>query len=147
MAYALDVNVLLYASDESSDKHQRARDFLLACAQDTELLCLGWLTVMSYLRMATHPAIFKKPLTQPEALRNVQGLINLPHVRLLSEGDGFWAAYCQVTQEVPARGNLVPDAHLAALLLTHGVKVLYTHDKDFRKFSQLQARDPFQAAG
>lgn len=55
---------------------------------------------------------------------------------------GFWNAYRTTTAEVPTRGNLVPDAHLAALLRQHGVKTLYTHDRDFLKFSFLDVRDP-----
>jgi predicted nucleic acid-binding protein len=47
-----------------------------------------------------------------------------------------------VTKNVPTRGNLVPDAHLAALLSQHGVVTLCTHDRDFRKFSFLDVRDP-----
>jgi len=61
----------------------------------------------------------------------------------LSEEEGFWEVYRVTTAEVPTRGNLVPDAHLAALLRHHGVKILYTHDRDFMKFSFLDVRDPF----
>jgi hypothetical protein len=50
-----------------------------------------------------------------------------------------------VTAAVPARGNLVPDAHLAALLLQHDVRVIYTNDRDFRKFDFLDTRNPFAA--
>ena len=63
--------------------------------------------------------------------------------RALNEEEGFWDAYREVTSQVPARGNLVPDAHLATILRQHGVKVLYTNDVDFRKFSFLEVRNPF----
>lgn len=59
----------------------------------------------------------------------------------------FWAVYQQVTGDVPTRGNLMPDAHLAAVLHQSGVGTLYTHDRDFRKFLFLEVRDPLAAAG
>ena len=97
---------------------------------------------MGYLRIATHPAIFNQPLLPDEAARNVDALLALPQVRTIGEADGFWQEYRALAAELPLRGNLVPDAHLAALLRQHGVKTLYTRDRDFRKFSGLNLRDP-----
>ena len=145
MSFSCDVNVLLYASDSSSPVHDRAQDFLKKAAAGGDLFCLGWPTVMSYLRIATHPGIFSAPLTPSEALRNVDALAALPHVRLLGEEDDFLDVYREVTGGFPVRGNLVPDAHLAALLKQHGVRTLYTRDGDFRKFPFLEVRDPFAA--
>jgi hypothetical protein len=143
VSYAVDVNVLLYAADEESPHHAEAREFLDRCAAGPEVCCFGWLTLMSYLRMATNPRIFARPLAPEAAERNVAALLDLPHVRTLAEQDGFWEVYRRVTGGLTARGNLVPDAHLAALLVQHGVTVLYTRDADFRKFQDLQVRDPF----
>jgi toxin-antitoxin system PIN domain toxin len=99
---------------------------------------------MSYLRIATHPGIFSAPLSPAEALANIEALAGLPHVRLLAEEDGFLEVYRSVAGAFPVRGNLVPDAHLAALLRQHGVRTLYTRDADFRKFAFLDVRDPFR---
>ena len=143
MSYSLDVNVLLYASDRSSDRHVRARRFVETCAAGPEILCLTWPTMMSYLRIATHPRIFSAPLSPDEAFGNISALVALPHVRAVSETDGFLDAYRHVAGEMPVRGNLVPDAHVAAILLQHGVRTLYTNDRDFRKFQSLDVRDPF----
>jgi len=143
VSYSLDVNVLLYASDQSSDRHLRARRFVESCAAGPEILCLTWPTLMSYLRIATHPRIFATPLSPDEALANVSALIGLPHVRAVSELDGFVDAYKQVAGETPVRGNLVPDAQVAAILLQHGVRTLYSNDRDFRKFQSIDLRDPF----
>lgn len=142
MSYAIDVNVLLYASDADSPLHHRASAFLRQCVSGREVFCLAWVSLMSYLRMATHPAIFSRPLAHEEAARNVEALLAVPHCRVISEEEGFWDRYREVTQDVPTRGNLVPDAHLAALLSQHGVVTLYTHDRDFRKFGFLDVRDP-----
>ena len=145
MSFSCDVNVLLYASDSASPVHARARAFLGEAAAAGDLLCLAWPTVMSYLRIATHPGIFSAPLSPAEALGNVDALVALPHVRLLSEDDGFLEVYREVSGSFPVRGNLVPDAHLAAILRQHGVRTLYTRDADFRKFGFLEVRDPFAA--
>ena len=144
MSYSLDVNVLLYASDRSSDRHARARSFVESCAAGPEILCLTWPTLMSYLRIATHPRIFSAPLSPDEALGNIMALINLPHVRALSELDGFLDAYKHMTGEMSLRGNLVPDAHVATILFQHGIRMLYTNDRDFRRFQSLDVRDPFK---
>jgi uncharacterized protein len=97
---------------------------------------------MSYLRMSTHPKLFGRPLSQAEAQANVDALVTLPHCKVISEADGFWDAYRSVTRDVPAKGNLVPDAHLATILSQHGVVTLFTHDRDFRKYTFLEVKDP-----
>lgn len=142
MSFGIDVNILLYASDESSSLHDKAAEFLSRCANGREVFCLAWVTLMNYVRMATHPAIFDRPLTHEEAARNIEALLAIPSCRTIAEEEGFWNVYREVTKGVPTRGNLVPDAHLAALLNQHGVRRLYTHDRDFRKFSFLDVRDP-----
>jgi toxin-antitoxin system PIN domain toxin len=101
---------------------------------------------VSCLRIVTHPAILANPLTPDQARDNVDALVRLPHVRLLAEDEGFWAVYREVTEMAPARGNVVPDAHLAALLRQHGIRTPYTNDADFRRFTFLDVRDPFGAA-
>ncbi len=146
MSYAIDANVLLYASDRSAPRHDTARRFLDGCAANPELLCVTWPTVMAYLRIATHASIFSEPLTPAVALANVTALLDLPHVRPLAEADGFLDAYAYVCGTAVVRGNLVPDAHVAAILFQHGVKMLYTNDRDFRKFNTLETRDPFASA-
>ena len=145
MSFSCDVNVLLYASDAASPVHLQARRFVEHAAAGGDLWCLAWPTVMSYLRITTHPRIFGAPLTPAEALGNVLALAGLPHVRLLSEEQGFLDVYREVTGSFPVRGNLVPDAHLAGLLKQHGVRTLFTRDGDFRKFEFLDVRDPFVA--
>lgn len=143
MSYSIDVNLLLYASDRSSDRHTAARTFLGDCARRPDVLCLAWPTLMAYVRIATHPRIFSAPLAPNEALGNIAALLALPHVRAVSELDGFLDAYQHVSGSVPVRGNLVPDAHLATILFQHGVGTLYSNDRDFRRFEPLDVRDPF----
>ena len=142
MSYSVDANILLYASDSGSPWHDQARDFLAGCVTRPELFCLAWPTLMAYLRIATHPGIFASPLSPAEAESNVEALLALPRVRALGEGEDFWSVYRRVA-DFPIRGNLVPDAQLAAILLEHGVHLLYSRDRDFLKFSTLRVEDPF----
>ena len=142
MSYSVDVNVLLYASDQASPNYDKALQFLQSRASDPELFCISWPTLMAYIRISTHPSIFSRPLSPEEALGNVESLIGLSRVRVLSEDNGFLPIYRQVTGKFPVRGNLVPDAHLAALLMQHGIKKIYTADSDFKKFEFLEVINP-----
>jgi len=146
MSFALDVNILVYASDSSSPLHARAREFLHHCVDSSDVFYLSWDTVMSYLRLITHPTICLRPLSPDEAMRNVDALVSLPQVLLLAEQPGYWDIYRELASQLPVRGNLVPDAHLAALLRQHGVRTLYTNDADFLKFDFLEVRNPFKPA-
>lgn len=144
MSFAIDVNILLYASDTESPFNAKAAAFLQRCAAGPRLFCLAWPTIMSYLRMATHPRIFAQPLSHEEAAANIESLLGLPHCRALGEEERFWRTYREVSAEVPTRANAVPDSHLAALLREHGIATLYTHDRDFRKYPFLDVRDPLR---
>jgi hypothetical protein len=143
LSYSVDENILLYASDRASPRHAAALRFLEERPADPDIFCLAWPTLLSYMRIATHPSIFADPLTPAAALDNVEALMSLPRVRAIGESDDFLAAYRQVTSAALARGNLVPDAHLATLLRQHGVRRLYTIDADYRRFRFLEVRDPF----
>ena len=139
----MDVNLLLYASDQANPRNEKANQFLQNRALDSELFCIALSTVMAYIRISTHPSIFFHPLSPEEALGNVENLLDLPRVRVLSEDDDFLVMYREVVSKFPVRGNLVPDAHLAALLLQHGVRKIYTADSDFKKFEFLEVENPF----
>ena len=144
MSYSLDANLLLYASDTSSTEYSAARRFLQARASDPDLLCFTWLTLMAYQRIATHPSIFRNPLSPEEAWMNITGLLKLPRVCLLGEKDSFAEDYGALSATMVVRGNLVPDAHLATILQQHGVNRLYSADSDFRKFEFLQVVNPLR---
>lgn len=145
MSFSLDVNILVYASDAGSPFGDRARQLLEECLASPELLCLTWPTVTGYLRLLTNPASVHVTLTPAEAAENVNELLSHPRTRMLTEEHGFWDLYRGLLEGHKARGNLVPDVHLAALLRQHGVRTLYTHDRDFRRFDFLDVRDPFAA--
>jgi uncharacterized protein len=140
----LDANVLLYASDESSPFHQRARDLLQEIANGPDIVYVFWPTVMAYLRIATHPAIFARPLSLAVAIGNVDSLARLPHIQMPGEQERFWQRFREVALEADARSNLVPDAHLVGLMRENGVGSIWTHDRDYRRFPAIEVRDPFE---
>lgn len=144
MSYSIDANILLYASDNSSPFCSRAKKFLASRADDSDLLCLTWPTLMAYLRITTHPAIFAAPLTPADAWQNIGSLLNLPRCRVITEEDSFPLDYAAVTQGIIVRGNLVPDAHVATILRQHGVSRIYTADTDFLKFRFLVVINPLE---
>jgi toxin-antitoxin system PIN domain toxin len=146
LTFTLDANVLLYASDETSEYHARAGAFLEGIARTDDLVYVFWPTVLAYLRIATHPGVFERPLRPAEAVGNVEALLALAHVQTVGEHDRFWSHYRRVADEADARGNLVPDAHIVALMVENGVRTIWTRDRDFRRFPDIEVRDPFDDA-
>jgi hypothetical protein len=142
MSYSLDVNVLLHAANSGSPKNADAVAFLSTCAERDEPLCLTWATILGFLRLATSSAIFASPLSPRHAEEALDELLDLPQTRILVEDADFWRVYRAVSAEVQPRGKHVPDAHLAALLKQHGVRTLYTSDRDFRRYDFLKVIDP-----
>lgn len=143
MSVTVDANVLVYAVDRDSAFHDRALMALKALADGPELLYLFWPVSMAFLRIVTHPSILTAPMPADEAKANVAELLGRPHVRSPGETAGFWSAFASVSSGVPVRGNLVPDAHLVALMREWGVETIVTRDRDFRKFDGVRVRDPF----
>lgn len=144
MSYSLDANLLIYASDDNSPHQGKASTFLLARADDPDLLCVTWLTLMAYQRIATHPSIFRNPISPEEAWENITTLLNLPRCRIITEEVDFCTDYKAATNGIVTRGNLVPDAHIATILRQHGVKRIYTADTDFLKFGFLEVVNPLR---
>jgi toxin-antitoxin system PIN domain toxin len=94
-------------------------------------------------RIATHPAVFTRPLSITEAVGNIEQLLARPHVRTTGEGEAFWRSFRDVSGDAMPSGNLVPDAHLVALMLENDVRTIWTRDRDFRRFQRIDVRDPF----
>ena len=142
MSYSIDTNILLYASDQESLHHQKAKQFMESRGDDPDLLCLTWGILMGYQRIATHPSIFRNPLSAQQAWGNVESLLSLPRCRVTGEQEGFAGEYAQLSNLVGVKGNLVPDAHVAVILKQHGVSKIYTADSDFRKFEFMEVINP-----
>ena len=145
MSYSIDANLLLYASNTGCAQHLAAKEFIRNRASDPDLCCLTWGSLFAYLRISTHPSIFRQPLSPDDSWSNLRSLMGLPRVRMIGQEDGFIDHYELVTHDIVVRGNLVPDAQLAAILHQHGVRRLYSADTDFRKFSFLDVVNPLLA--
>lgn len=143
MSATLDANVLLYASDAESPFNARAVELIDDIARGPQIVYLFWPTLMAYLRIATHPAIFAEPLPLADARMNVEQLLELPNVQTAGEQEGFWRRAGEVLDDAGPTGNLVPDAHIVALMLENGVRTIWTHDRDYRRFRTIDVRDPF----
>ena len=142
MSYSFDANILLYASDESSEFYGRAQVFLNDRQADLDILCLTWPVLMAFQRIATHPSIFSNPMSAETAWGNVQQLLKLPRARVIQETTSFALDYAEVSKSAGIYGNLVPDAHIATILRQHGVRRFYTADTDFKKFGFLEVVNP-----
>ena len=142
MSVTVDTNILLYASNGDDPLCARARELVERLAHGPDLLYLFWPTIMGFLRIATHPAIFPSPASPEQAMAAIMALLERPTVRTETEGAGFWEIY-RATAGNDTRGNHVPDSHVAALMREHGVAVIYTRDRDFRRYEGIEARDPF----
>ncbi len=140
MSVTVDTNVLVSADNEADPAHGPARELLERLAGGPSVFYLFWPTLLGYVRIVTHPAILPKPLSPGDAVRNVEQLTALPHVRTPGELTGFWGHYLAASG-ARARGNDVPDTHLVALMRQHEVRVIYTRDRDFRRFDDVEARD------
>lgn len=143
MTATIDTNLLVFAVDESSPRHERARRLIEWIATGPQVVHLFWPALMGFVRIVTHPSIFARPLSAEAAEAAVERLIVRPHLRVGGELEHFWTAYRQTSEGVKPRGNLVPDAHLVALMRQAGVSTIWTHDRDFRKFSGITSKDPF----
>jgi hypothetical protein len=113
-------------------------------AEGPEIVYLFWPTIMAYLRIATHPAVFRRPLSVTEAVGNIEAFIGRPHIQTPGEQERFWRRFGEVVSDAAPTGNLVPDAHLVGLMLDNGVRTICTHDRDYRRFRGIEVRDPFE---
>lgn len=145
LSATLDVNILVYAADETSSRHVRARSLLEHVATSQSITYLFWPVLLGYMRIVTHPAIVDEPLSPEAALADIDDLIARPQIVVAGEGDRFWSGFKTVARAVQPRGALVPDAHLVALMREHGVATVWSNDRDFRKFDGISALNPFDA--
>jgi len=137
----VDANVLLYAVDTSAPRHREARGWLDTALSGAETVILPWLCLLAFLRISTHPAIYPRPLTAEQAISIVTAWTRRPNVVT----DPPTAQHAELLDRMLAAtgvgGNLVNDAHVAALAIEHGATVV-TFDSDFGRFPEVRWEVP-----
>ena len=141
----VDVNLLIYAYDASSARHEAARTWWEGKLSGAEQVRLAWATVLAFVRIATHARVFQEPMSLDEATGHVGRWWGQPGVAVLEPGERHWDILSKVLRESQASGNLVTDAHLAALAIEYGA-TLCSADQDFRRFTGLSWENPLAAA-
>jgi toxin-antitoxin system PIN domain toxin len=141
---AVDTNVLVYARRQETAHHAMASRLLKRLAEGAEPWAIPWPCVYEFVRVVTHPRVFDPPSDLDEVLEDLDSLLTSPTLTLLGEGPAHVAQFRRVLAEGDARGNLAHDAHIAALVIEHGVKELLTSDRDFARFPGIRARNPFR---
>lgn len=138
-----DVNLLLYAIDQTSPRHESARAWLEEALSGTEAVAFAWAVLLGFVRISTNPAAFEKPLEADEALDYVDSWLAQPVAMVVHPSDRHAAALRQLLLPVGSAGNLTADAHLAALAMEHGAE-LCSSDADFSRFDGLHWTDPLR---
>lgn len=139
----VDLNLLLYAVDEQSPRHERARAWVETVLSGRETIALPWVVVLGFLRLSTRAAVFSSPLRPEEALDVVDGWLAQPPVTVVHPGRRHAAVLRELLTAVGTAGNLVTDAHLAALAIEHGADLCST-DADFSRFPGVRWVDPLR---
>lgn len=140
----IDVNLLLYAVNTTSEFHRKSVTWWQSALSGDEPVGLSWLTISGFLRLSTHPRVFDKPLSVSEALKQVDLWLDNPITRLVQESEEHWQALRQFVSDVGTAGNLTSDAHLAALAYTLGATVV-SCDSDFSRFRGLRWENPLDS--
>jgi uncharacterized protein len=141
---AIDTNILVYARRQEAPHHQRARKILEDLAAGSAPWALAWVSVYEFLRVVTHPRVFDPPTNLETALEDVESLLESPSLVMLGEGPAHKTHMRRALVSGAASGNLAHDAHIAALVVEHGVTEFWTADRDFRRFPEIRAVDPFR---
>jgi toxin-antitoxin system PIN domain toxin len=137
----VDANLLLYAEDSLSEHHDAARVWWDQELSGSRPVAMCWPVLTAFIRIATNPRLHQRPLTLREAVARVQSWLDQPCVRLIQSTDQHWRILQQMLNAGNATGNLVSDAHLAALAVEHNC-VLYSTDTDFARFRGLKWKNP-----
>jgi toxin-antitoxin system PIN domain toxin len=139
---ALDTNVLVYAHRRDSDWHDQASEVVRSLAESPEPWAIPWPCLHEFLAIATHPRIYEPPTGLEGALDQVDAWLESPSLVALAESPGYFATLRSLLAAGKATGPRVHDARVAAICIVHGVRELWTADRDFGRFPELKTRNP-----
>jgi len=140
---AVDTNILVYSHIVPSRHHARARSILRELGESPFPWAIPWPCIYEFLRVVTHPRVFHPPSPPEIALADLRQILDSPSLQLLSETPNHMELMSALARESGVAGNLIHDAHIAALCLEHGVRELISGDRDFARFSALKVMNPF----
>ncbi len=137
----VDANVLLCAVDSASSHHRRSRSWLDGALGGTEAVGFAWLALLAFARLGTNASVFPKPMSPDEATAQLEAWLAAPAAVVAQPTPRHASLLRGLLRESGTAGNLVNDAHLAALALEHGADIV-SYDRDFARFSGVQHRLP-----
>jgi len=142
----VDANVLLYAVNSDEAHHGESKDWLDAALSGSTSVGLAWLPLLAFVRLATKSGVSRSPLTTDEAMDQVVAWLARPAAHLVEPTERHPDILRSLLGAVGTGGNLVSDAHLAALAIEHRADVV-TYDRDFARFPGVRSAPPSTGDG
>jgi hypothetical protein len=140
-----DVNVLVYAHRRDASRHEEYRGWLERSVAGPSPFGLSDLVLSGFIRVVTHPRVFVDPTPLSDAVAFARAIRDRDDRVEVAPGPRHWSLFLQFCDQAKARGNLVPDAYLAALAVESGMEWITT-DGDFKRFPGLRTRHPLEGA-
>lgn len=144
---AVDTNLLVYSHREDSPWHDGAFRKIADLAEGRAAWVIPWPCIHEFLAIVTHPRIYAPPTPLPSAVDQVEAWLESPSLVLLAESEGYWQELRSSLEHGRITGPQVHDARVAAVCLLHGVRELWTADRDFGRFPTLTVRNPLVSSG
>jgi len=145
IVFVVDTNILVYAADRSVPEHEVCYECLMEWRKQTNVWYLTWGIVYEFMRVTTHPRVFRRPLKWQDSWDFIQAIQASPGLNMLTETERHSLVISEVLETIPlASGNFMFDVHTAILMKEHGVRTIYTRDTDFHRFPFLETIDPLQ---
>lgn len=139
---AVDTNILVYAHREDAEWHARAVEAVAGLAEGSGEWAIPWPCLHEFLAIVTHPRIFRTPTPAELAVGQVEAWLESPSLVVVSENDGHMDTLRETVLSSRVGGARVHDARIAALCQSHGIRELWSADRDFSMFPQLKLRNP-----
>lgn len=139
---AVDTNLLVYAHREDSPFHEPAFACIDTLASGRASWAIPWPCLHEFYAIVTHPRIYSPPTPLVQALEQIDAWLESPTLVLLSESGEHWPLLRTLIESSRIAGPRVHDARIAALCLRHGVRELWSADRDFSRFPQLFVTNP-----
>ncbi len=139
---AVDTNLLVYAHREDSPFHLRAFDCLSELCQKPSRWGIPWACLHEFLAIVTHPRIYDPPSTLEQAMEQIEAWLEAPNLMVLTETADHWNTLKENLASGMIAGPKVHDARVVAVCLQNGVTQLWTADRDFGRFPNLDSRNP-----